>query len=196
MNGIWQRYYAAAATTPRDTLLDALARFDAEGRPPGTAVDLGCGAGRDTLELLRRGWRVVAVDAEPQAFELLEAAVDPEVRDRLETVLSPFEDASLPTVDLVNASFALPFVPPAGFRRTWARILSSLRPGGRFSGHLFGEHDQWAPAPDMTFFTHASVEALLEGFDVERLIEQDEPGRTATGGTKHWHLFSIVARRR
>jgi trans-aconitate methyltransferase len=35
------------------------------------AVDLGCGAGRDTAELLRRGWRVLAIDAEAEAIRRL-----------------------------------------------------------------------------------------------------------------------------
>jgi SAM-dependent methyltransferase len=64
----WSRFYAAAGTDPRETLLDALDRFEAEKRAPGTAVDLGCGTGRDTLELLRRGWRVVAIDSQPEAI--------------------------------------------------------------------------------------------------------------------------------
>ena len=65
------RYFAAAGDVPRDTLLRALELHEAEGRSPGTAVDLGCGGGRDALELLRRGWRVLAVDAEPAAIDLI-----------------------------------------------------------------------------------------------------------------------------
>ena len=64
----WTRYYAAAGNEPRETLVHALTLHDSEGRPPGLAVDLGSGTGRDTFELLRRGWRVLAVDAEPAAI--------------------------------------------------------------------------------------------------------------------------------
>ncbi|MGQ9869558.1 hypothetical protein [Leptodesmis sp.] len=35
------------------------------------AVDLGCGDGRDTVELLRRDWQVLAIDGEPQAIARL-----------------------------------------------------------------------------------------------------------------------------
>ena len=59
----WRRYYAAALQDPpRATLLHALERFAAEAHVPRErfAVDLGSGTGRDTLELLRRGWRVLA----------------------------------------------------------------------------------------------------------------------------------------
>ena len=196
MSERWSRFYAAAGSDPRETLLDALARFEAEGRTTGTAVDLGCGTGRDTVELLRRGWHVVAIDSQPEAIERLRA--HPEAvaaADRLHTVAAGFEDAEWPAGDLVNASFALPFCPPEVFARTWPSIVSSLRPGGRFCGQLFGVHDQWSPSLDMNFHTREDVESLLDGLETERLEELEQDGRTAVGDTKYWHLFHVVARR-
>ena len=196
MSDRWQRYYAAVGDAPRETLLQALAAFEADGRPPGLAVDLGCGSGRDTLELLRRGWRVVAVDAEPAAIELLLGHPDAASRRaRLETVVARLADAEWPEAWLVNASFSLPFCRPAEFERTWRRIVSSLGGGGRFCGQLFGDRDGWAPADDMTFHSHAQVEELVAGLDVERLDELEEDGHTAVGDPKHWHVFHLVARK-
>jgi len=189
----WVRYFAAAGDAPRDTLLRALELHEAEGRSPGTAVDLGCGAGRDTLELLRRGWRVLAVDAEPAAIELLLGRADRGAA--LEHVVARHGEVDLPQADLVNASFSLPFCPPDEFERTWASIRGALRPGGRFCGQLFGERDEWAPVADMNFHSRQRVERLLDGLVVERLDEVDAEGPTALEGLKHWHLFHVVARR-
>jgi tellurite methyltransferase len=39
--------------------------------PPGTALDLACGPGRNSLWLAEHGWRVTAVDGAPTSIEIL-----------------------------------------------------------------------------------------------------------------------------
>jgi tellurite methyltransferase len=185
----WSGYYDATGDKPRATLVDALDRFD----KPGLAVDLGSGTGRDTAELVRRGWRVIAVDGEPEAMARLAARRDLD-HSMVTTRLARFEDATWPDVDLVTSSFSLPFVPADEFGGVWTRIVDSLRPGGRFCGQLFGDRDTWA-AEGVTCFTRSEVEALLSELTVERLDEEEEDSQDATGTPKHWHLFHVVARR-
>ena len=190
MTSHWTRYYDAAGDDARPTLLRALEGFDRAG----FAVDLGCGTGRDTRELLRRGWRVLAIDAESEAIERLRRA-SPD-QDTLETAVAAFEDATWPHADLVNSSYALPFCRPDAFDDLWARIAESLSNGGRFSGQLFGDRDGWADEQDMTFVTREDAEALFRDFELERFDEVEEDGKTAVGEAKHWHLFHVVARKR
>ena len=188
----WAEFYdAVAERPPHDTVVEALDQFDREGRR-GFAVDLGCGDGRETVELVRRGWRVLAIDAEPEAIARLRAR--PGLAD-VETAVARFEDATWPDVDLVNAGFSLPFCPPEHFGAVWARIAASIRPGGRFSGQLFGDRDEWAGEREMTFMTRAEAESLLAGFELERFDEVEADGQTALGEPKHWHVFHVVARR-
>ncbi len=191
----WAEFYDAVADRPpHDTVLEALDRFEREGRV-GFAVDLGSGDGRETVEIARRGWRVLAIDAEPEAIERLRRREGLAGNPLLETAVARFEEAVWPQADLVNAGFSLPFGAPEHFADVWARIRNSLVPGGRFSGQLFGDRDQWATDRDMTFLTRAQAEALFDGFELERFEEVEADGQTAVGEPKHWHVFHVVARR-
>jgi membrane dipeptidase len=186
----WGRYFDMAGDDARPTLLDALDRFD----EPGLAVDLGAGTGRDTAELLRRGWNVIAIDGEREAIDRLLTLVGDE-SSRLETRVGRLEDEPWPQCDLVNASYALPFTRAEQFDALWARIVGSLRPGGRFSGQIFGVNDEWAGSGVMVK-TRAEVETMLAPFEVEYLREFDARDATTVGTSKHWHLYHVVARKR
>lgn len=191
----WRRYYAkTGGRPPRETLLFALDRFDVEAGP-GHAVDLGCGGGRDTIEMLCRRWSVLAIDEEPEALASLRARPDLPPGGRLETRLARFDETDWPAADLVNSSFALPLCPQARFPGLWRRIRDSLRPGGRFSGQLFGERDSWKGNPGMTHLTRQEAESLLVGLKVEMFREEEEDAVTPRGSSKHWHVFHIIARK-
>ena len=185
----WSPYFRLAGLDARPTLVDAADRFPV----PGLAVDLGAGTGRDTLELLRRGWRVIAIDGQREAIERIVELAGPDA-ERLEGRVGRFEEAEWPTCRLVNASFALPLTPPAEFPALWQRIVDSLEPGGRFSGQLFGDRDEWART-GLVVKTRAEVEELLRPFELERFEEFEQEGQTVVGKTKQWHLFHVVARK-
>jgi len=186
----WSDYYAANdGREPRRALLDVLAN---EGRP-GRAIDLGCGSGIDTLAMLRGGWRVLAIDAEREAIDRLEARVPPDLAGRLDTRVSRMEDAELPASDLLHASYSLFFCDPARFPDVWGRIATSLAGGGRFVGELLGDRDTWAPEDDISAFVEAEARALFDGWTVERFEVEEDDGE-ACSGPKHWHVFHVVAR--
>ena len=193
----WPGYFGSVlGKPPRDTLLAALASFEDEGMTSGFAVDLAAGEGRDTLELLNRGWRVHATDAEPAAFEFMIPRVPEDRRDALTTEVVSFQETTFPPCDLVNASFALPFCEPAHLPDLWERIVAAIRPGGRFAGQFFGDRDSWASRTDRTHHSLDEVHELLTGFDIEmlRIEERDDPPDVRE--PKHWHLFHVVARKR
>ena len=164
----WGDYYnAVSGRPPRQTLIAALANFEAKNRKKkqafsqGFAVDLGCGEGRDTVELLRRKWRVLAIDGEREGIERLCQRTDID-KSNLETKIMRFEDLQLPqNIDLINASFCLPFCPPPHFPHLWKQVVNSLSSGGRFCGQLFGERDSWAIEPNLSHHTRQQVEALI-----------------------------------
>ena len=189
----WAGYYAwSAGREPRPLLLAACRELGAG--QDRTAIDLGCGEGTDALELLARGWSVMAVDAEPAGLALLRARIPPAAAGRIRVLCASFTGADLPCAYLIHAGFSLPFCPSQKFPALWARIRQALAPGGVFAGQLFGTHDTWAEDPDMTFHARNQVEVLLDGLDILRLEETEYDGR-AFSGPKHWHTFDILARK-
>ena len=194
----WDVYYNAIAGRPlRELFVDATPFLPTTAPRDRTlvAVDLGCGDGTETLELLRRGWTVLAVDGSPKGIARLRESVSPTDRERLSTLVAPFSEVELPTSDLVYAGLSLPFCDPGEFDEVWRQITAAIRPDGLFAGHFFGPHDTWSGTSDMTFHTRAEVEALLADFEIEGLREQDDDGE-AVSGPKHWHVFHVIARKR
>jgi len=190
----WARYYrATAGIRPRELLVRTLERIDSEGRlrRKRTAIDLGCGAGTDTLELLRRGWTVLAIDQQVSALEFLSRRVPARQRGSLSLLAAPMEGLSLPKADLIYASFSLPFCTPGRFATLWKNIRRGLVPGGHFAGQLLGNRDEWFGKRPLTFHTIRQVRSLTRRYRVELLRETEEDGQSFEG-PKHWHLFELI----
>lgn len=195
-NSGWENYYQKMqGRAPRQVLLDVLDKFEKETSINSrNAIDLGCGAGNETVVLLEHGWNVLAIDGDPGGIKRLMENVSKVDRSRLQTQVAKFEQVSLRATDLIHASLSLPFCHPDHFPVLWSKIVNAIQPGGRFAGHFFGVRDSWANEPDMTFHTEDQVRALFEDFEFESFQEIDEDG-TATSGPKHWHLFTVIARK-
>ena len=120
----WDERYAATALVwsagPNQFVESALADL-----PPGRALDLACGEGRNARWLAERGWQVTALDWSAVAIEKgrrTTDAVDWQVGDAL--------TAPLPTeLDLVVLAYFQ--VVPDARRTAVRRSFESLAPGGR-----------------------------------------------------------------
>jgi SAM-dependent methyltransferase len=194
----WPDYYEVTAERPSWTTTKTAAEAfgDHPDDGPRFAVDLGCGAGRDSRELLRRGWRVLATDMMSEGIETLRRLTPDEHLGRLETEVTELADFEIPTCDLVNANLILPFLPPDDYAAIWGRIRDAIPVGGRFSGMLFGDKDDAADDPDATCPSPDVIRGYLEGFEVEYWTEKEEDGETALGDPHHFHLIEVVAVRR
>lgn len=188
----WKKYNEGkSSAAPRPRLMKTLDQyFD---NKVGFALDLGCGSGRDSAELLKRGWRVDALDSD---LPTLEAARDFFQNDlkNLSFIHADFSDLSLADekYDLVNASYSLPFCPPPKFHKMWKEIFQSLKVGGILSCELFGIYDTWndqSLAPkERSFFTREEVEGLFSPYKLEFLKEEEFDGPTFSLKEKHWLL--------
>jgi Methyltransferase domain len=193
----WPGYFQSVlGKGARETLIAALDSFSEEGFTGGLGVDIAAGEGRDALELLGQGWRVVATDNHPEAFPLLWARVPEALKPGLTTVEVDFSEMQVPDCDLVNASFALPFCTPEHFPALWSRIVAAIRPGGRFAGQFFGDRDTWASIPGRMHHSRDEVMKLLAGFDIEMMREEEKDDPPDVRSPKHWQLFHVVAKKR
>ena len=98
----------------------------AERLPPGEALDLACGAGRNAIYLAGRGWRVTAVDGSETAIRILReraqrlgVEVDARVADLLHRKFVIAPDA----FDLICDSYYLQ-------RDLFPAMKAGVRPGG------------------------------------------------------------------
>lgn len=96
--------------------------------PPGGAIlELGCGAGADTEEMLARGFTVRATDGSPE----LAAIASKRIGQPVETLLFHELDA-VGAYDAIWANACLLHVPRDELAGILARIRRALRPGGFF----------------------------------------------------------------
>lgn len=190
----WKEYHEKTRNhPPRKLLTEALSFVPEEWvGDQKTAVDLGSGSGQDTRELLRRGWRVTAIDNNGDAIEALAQEKHPE----LHCVCSSFESLdSLPQNSLTYASLSLPFCKFEAFPDFWKKIDASISIDGIFAGNFFGPEDDWVKAGSVTGHSRSDVEGLLGDFEILEFREDKKAAKTLLGEEKFWHVHTVVARK-
>ena len=179
---LWDQRHAAGdpieSPDPDPTLVDEIASL-----PPGRALDLGAGDGRNATWLAGRGWKVTAVDFSGVAIargktraEASGVSVDWQLADLLEW--SPEARA----YDLVTLFFI--HLPGAERRAVYARAAAAVAPGGTL---LIVAHDRanlasgaGGPQDPDVLVSPDEVAADLNGFRVERADTVGAGPRTAT----------------
>ena len=185
----WSGYFEKTkGRKPADNLVRAVEELGGgEGK---LALDLGCGAGRDSRYLSGHGFSVTAVDADESAGSYIGSI------PKVEFVHSRYEDFQFDQYDLINASYSLPFAGERHFDTVWQNIGHALKPGGVFVGDLFGDRDDWNTGKArLVFHSLDDVQKLVDGFEVLVIDEEESEGSTAKGETKQWHVFHILLRR-
>ncbi|MBV8549769.1 MAG: class I SAM-dependent methyltransferase [Acidobacteriaceae bacterium] len=121
---LWADWYLPAA-------MPALERLLFSRLPHGACVlDLCCGSGHVTKELVARGYQVTAVDNSAELIAIAQRnlpGVDFRVQDARDLQLEKRYDAVLSTFDSLNHILELD-----GLRRVFAGVQRSLKPGGLF----------------------------------------------------------------
>ncbi|HEU4566663.1 MAG TPA: class I SAM-dependent methyltransferase [Marmoricola sp.] len=179
----WDERYAAGelvwSAGPNQFVEEALADL-----PPGRAVDLAAGEGRNAIWLARRGWQVTAVDFSRIGLEKgRRVAGDVEI----EWVCADATTWSAPEpVDLVVIAY---LQLPAAERAAAVRHgFDALRPGGTF---FLVAHDSTniaegsgGPQDPSVLYTAGDVLADLDGRDVE-VVRAERVTRVVTAEDGH-----------
>ncbi|MEV0717754.1 class I SAM-dependent methyltransferase [Asanoa sp. NPDC050611] len=122
----WDRRYAETelvwSADPNRFVADELT-----GLPPGSAVDLAAGEGRNALWLAGVGWRVTAVDFSAVALDKGRQIAVARGLD-VTWVHADLADYRPPTADLVLIAYL--HVPPALWQPVLGRAVAAVAPGG------------------------------------------------------------------
>jgi SAM-dependent methyltransferase len=137
--------------------------------PSGDVLELACGTGGFTRELVRHARSVTAVDASPQMLERNRR----EVGDSSVTYVNAdiFDWQPDRRYDAVFFGFWLSHVPPVTFDEFWALVRSSLQTGGRVA--FVDEDDRGTMNDDIRLVENVPVapRTLRDGrmFDVVKV---------------------------
>jgi tellurite methyltransferase len=158
----WNRYYSEAADldiTPAPLLVEV-----ADKLPPGRALDLACGAGRNAIYLARLGWNVTAVDGSAVAIRLLRQKA-PEVGALVANLETGEFTIERDSYDLICDFFYLQ-------RDLFPAIRDGVRPGGTFAGAI-----HLADGAPHSFVVHpGELRNEFAGWKILFYSEAAEPG--------------------
>lgn len=188
---IWSEYnQRTKEKPPSDLLVLALDNVSEKDK----AIDIGAGSLKDSKYLLNEGFKVTAIDSNPDIKEIASSFDN----EKLHAHNSSFEEFDFPEneYDIASAMFALPFIKPKKFDSVFLKIKNSVKSGGIFCGQFFGINDTWSTNPVMTFHTKEQILNLLEGFEIIKFEEVEKNGVAIIGGMKHWHFFNVICRKK
>ena len=169
-------------------------KFINMGIKPDFAIDLGCGAGRDTKFLVQNDIAVTAIDR-IDVTKFLYKDLTEEEKARLTFEQAIFSEAHLPKTDLVISYEALPFCNKEALGKLLDKIKDSLNENGYFLCNFFGKNDSWFGNDKIQFYEKEEIEYLLKDFKILKLNEIERDGESAMHQMKHWHVFWVIAKK-
>lgn len=143
------------------------------GLPPGHALDLGAGEGRNALWLAQRGWEVTAVDFSEVALDRGRSrAAQAGLAERTRWVEADLDDYVPPPLSFDLALLAFVHPKPPDRARLLADVVAALRPDGVLL--IVGYHPDnpsrggGGPQDPTTLFTPEGLVAEVDGMVIER----------------------------
>ncbi|MBN1618999.1 methyltransferase domain-containing protein [Candidatus Dojkabacteria bacterium] len=188
--GVWKKFYQNTKYNTTAKLLIEAVKYCKNKR---NALDIGCGAGKDSVFLLKEGFRVLAIDSDNSVAEFIPTELLKSENFRL--VIDSIEkfDLTKYRFDLINAQYSLPFISKDEFFPCIYRIIDSMSQDGIFVGQFFGLHDSWnKPTAKETFLSKKQAVNIFNNLNIIKLEEFEKDRPDASGRDKHWHVFDFI----
>ena len=189
----WAALNAHAAGRPARRLVTKAIAAAGGSRQPGTALDLGAGAGARSPQVARHGWAVRAYHrGDTLAPRLLGNERMTGSVHFHHTDIAAVE--SFPAAQIVYSTYTLGLLGPEALPQVWEKLVAALPRGGVMAVDFFGTNDSWAERPDVATLPLEQIDAMFRGFQVIDRSVRDEDGRFLAD-KKRWHVITTLARK-
>ena len=193
MKKIEKYYNNTEAEKPRNNVRYFIGKMKCSS---GKAIELGCGAGNDTVYLIKNNWNVLAIDRENVEERIAKRLNDKEL-EKFTFKQQNFESLELEKSNLIVANYCLPFCNKNKFEELWNKIESSIDDEGYFIGNFFGTNDGWnGIKKEMIFLSREQIMELFNEFEIILFKETEKNALTGLGKMKHWHIFDVIAKKK
>lgn len=151
---------------PNLEISSVMKQFLRDHPKPGTALDLGCGHGMETLHLLQHQWTVTAVDCNLSAvISLTKNALEYLKSGKLRIKQEKIERLELAEkYDLVVVNSVLSYISPEHFPSVWAKIHRWVK------GYLIGNLSVDTPVMSSSECLQKGLWSLRDIHDVTALL--------------------------
>ena len=187
-----EKYYNNTKNIPPNYITQKFIKLKIK---PTNAIELGCGAGRDTEYLIKNDWKVLAIDKE-DVKSIITSRLSKEEQKNCKFSKQEFENLQLEKTNLIVANFSLLFCNQNQFVKLWNKINESILKNGYFVGNFFGNNDEWKKQEEeMTFLTKEQVIELFKNFEIIDFKEVEKDCFNGLGIMKHRHIFNVIAKK-
>ena len=163
-------------------------------------IDLGAGAGNDSIYFADNGHNVIAIDRETSVMsEVLDGFGD-KYWSKIKVIRDDFYHVNLQSGNVFFANYSLPFCGSDNFDEKWSSIESQVQVGGYISFVFFGLNDDWKNSADR-FALHSkeNILSMLKNYEILDLEEKEFEGKSMRPNgeiiSKHWHVIEVIAKK-
>lgn len=115
-------------------------------------VDLGCGAGNETVYMIKKGINVTACDRKLNK-DLILNRLSADEKEKINFIETDFININIPKTQCVFSFFSIPFCNPKKFNDLWDKIYDAIENEDYFVGQLFWDRDAWSNNKDINTFS-------------------------------------------